>query len=80
MNLKSTLSAIGAGILGLAALVADMPSELQKQIAQPFPEAQRGYIGMVFAVLAYVAHHYSVASRTPAAALPVPPAVQPPKP
>jgi hypothetical protein len=83
MNLKSALSAIGAGALGICGFIAGMPAQLESQIPQLFPENQRAYFAVVFGVAAYAAHHYSVSARTPteAPAVPLPaPPVQTTKP
>lgn len=88
MNAKSALSMIGTCVLGVCTFEAEMPSQLSNQVPQVFPESQRGWIGLVLAVMTYAAHRYSasqhiasaIAAAQLPAALPVPPAAQPPKP
>lgn len=48
-----------SGLLGLAGMVAEMPTSLQNQISQPFPEAQRGYIGVGLLLLGYIGRTYA---------------------
>lgn len=48
-----------AGLLTIGGIVAEMPTSLQNQIAQPFPEAQRGYIGVVLLLLGYIGRTYA---------------------
>lgn len=77
MNKTQLTAEIGAGILSIAAFVSEMPSELQKQIEQPFPDSIRGYLGIVFATCGYIAHRYAarqhINDAIAAAALPLPP-------
>lgn len=80
MNWKSLISGAGAAILGAAALVAEAPPELQKQLPQLFPENERGYITLILGFCAYLAHRYSARHATLAliaAAAPEPPGEPP---
>lgn len=70
-NLKFWLGSLGAGIVGIFGIIAEMPPELQKQIAQPFPESSRGIIGLVFLIAAYFSHHYASAAARNALVTPV---------
>lgn len=57
INVTKFVAAIGS----LFAMIALMPAELQKEIPQLFPEAERGRIGVALALLAFVARY--IASR-----------------
>lgn len=70
-NLKFYIGSFVAGLLGVSAFIADMPSALQQQIAQPFPESVRGYLAVVFAIAAYASHHYASAAARNALTVPV---------
>ena len=72
---KAFWAALLAGLLTIAGIVAEMPTSLQNQIAQPFPEATRGYIGMMFLVLGWLGRTY--ATHQAAASGPQTPPVNP---
>lgn len=63
INIKSTLSFIGAALLGVCAFIADMPGEISNQIPQLFPYQYRGVIALIFALAAYALHHYGAGVR-----------------
>jgi hypothetical protein len=53
-----------AAIGSFLAMIALMPAELQKEIPQLFPEAQRGRIGIALALLAFVARYITARQGT----------------
>ena len=53
-----------AAIGSLLAMFALMPAELQKQIPQLFPEAERGRIGIILALVAFVARYITTRNDT----------------
>lgn len=77
-NIKFYAGSFIAGLLGVSAFIADMPSALQQQIAQPFPESVRGYLAVVFAIAAYASHHYASAAARNALVVPAAPGAMSP--
>lgn len=73
---KAFWSSLVSGFFTLCGGVALMPDSLTKQIAQPFPEAARAYIGVGFLALAWVGKTYS--TKHAAASGPDTPPANPP--
>ena len=60
INVSKFVAAIGSFL----AMIALMPAELQKEIPQLFPEAERGRIGIGLALLAFVARYITARQGT----------------